>query len=296
MTEWRLTITVLALLEILTDWQWWMWGLPAGEWQMTARQNVLIHPRLLIRHLLYSSLSVPNVATKKTLYVCVPSHHQDVLEGSNLRVPLQELHQMIMTPIKAFTGGEDTSLQRPTMNADSKSSAPGSHLAGGGGEAEASSSVIAEGDLPSQFTRVMGKGELLMRLFIEMIFNNNNNKKLMISNLDLSLHSATGFEVRWGQHQLLPTTHWQVSYTWGTIHVAMTKKVLTTRHKYPTRLDFSSVGFVHTLFSWITSSVNDGGVCLMSRTQHSWRTNNSLGNYDSLIHFQGKQMSCTCKV
>uniref|UniRef100_A0A3Q2XLW4 Protein Smaug homolog 1 n=1 Tax=Hippocampus comes TaxID=109280 RepID=A0A3Q2XLW4_HIPCM len=85
------------------------------------------------------------------------SLEKDVLEGSNLRVPLQELHQMIMTPIKAFTGGEDTSLQRPTMNTDSKSSAPGSHLAGGGGEAEASSSVIAEGDLPSQFTRVMGK-------------------------------------------------------------------------------------------------------------------------------------------
>ncbi|XP_051919874.1 protein Smaug homolog 1 isoform X3 [Hippocampus zosterae] len=85
------------------------------------------------------------------------SLEKDVLEGSNLRVPLQELHQMIMTPIKAFTGGEDTSLQRPTMNTDSKSSTPGSHLAGGGGEAEASSSVIAEGDLPSQFTRVMGK-------------------------------------------------------------------------------------------------------------------------------------------
>ncbi|XP_061621115.1 protein Smaug homolog 1 isoform X4 [Phyllopteryx taeniolatus] len=79
-----------------------------------------------------------------------------VLEGSNLRVPLQELHQMIMTPIKAFSGGKETSLQRPPLNPDSKSSAPGSHLTGGG-EAEASSSVIAEGDLPSQFTRVMGK-------------------------------------------------------------------------------------------------------------------------------------------
>ncbi|XP_037102693.1 protein Smaug homolog 1 isoform X3 [Syngnathus acus] len=85
------------------------------------------------------------------------SLEKDVLEGSNLRVPLQELHQMIMTPIKAFSSGEETSLQRPLLNPESKSSAPGSHLAGGGGEAEASSSVIAEGDLPSQFTRVMGK-------------------------------------------------------------------------------------------------------------------------------------------
>ncbi|XP_077570170.1 protein Smaug homolog 1 isoform X2 [Stigmatopora nigra] len=85
------------------------------------------------------------------------SLEKDVLEGSNLRVPLQELHQMIMTPIKAFSGGEEKSLQRPPMNPDSKNSTPGSHLTGGGGEAEASSTVIAEGDLPSQFTRVMGK-------------------------------------------------------------------------------------------------------------------------------------------
>ncbi|XP_069382500.1 protein Smaug homolog 1 isoform X2 [Paralichthys olivaceus] len=55
------------------------------------------------------------------------SLEKDVLEGSNLRAPLQELHQMIMTPIKAFSG------------------------------AESGTSVIAEGDLPGQFTRVMGK-------------------------------------------------------------------------------------------------------------------------------------------
>nr|XP_057932993.1 protein Smaug homolog 1 isoform X2 [Doryrhamphus excisus] len=82
------------------------------------------------------------------------SLEKDVLEGGNLRVPLQELHNIIITPIRAFSGGEDASLQRPP---ETKSSAPGSHLAGGGGEAEASSSVIADGDLPSQFIRVMGK-------------------------------------------------------------------------------------------------------------------------------------------
>lgn len=87
--------------------------------------------------------------------------HQDVLEGSNLRAPLQELHQMIMTPIKAFSGGEEASLQRPLLSSEGKSVAPGSHLSGsGGGEAESGTSVIAEGDLPGQFTRVMGKGEL----------------------------------------------------------------------------------------------------------------------------------------
>lgn len=71
---------------------------------------------------------------------------------------------MIMTPIKAFSGGEEASLQRPLLSPEGKSAAPGSHLSGGGGggggEAESGTSVIAEGDLPGQFTRVMGKGEL----------------------------------------------------------------------------------------------------------------------------------------
>uniref|UniRef100_A0A8C4HGG9 Protein Smaug homolog 1 n=1 Tax=Dicentrarchus labrax TaxID=13489 RepID=A0A8C4HGG9_DICLA len=86
------------------------------------------------------------------------SLEKDVLEGSNLRAPLQELHQMIMTPIKAFSGGEEASMQRHLLSPEGKSAAPGSHLSGGGGgEAESGTSVIAEGDLPSQFTRVMGK-------------------------------------------------------------------------------------------------------------------------------------------
>ncbi|XP_060924899.1 protein Smaug homolog 1 isoform X2 [Limanda limanda] len=86
------------------------------------------------------------------------SLEKDVLEGSNLRAPLQELHQMIMTPIKAFSGAEEASLQRLLLSPEGKSAAPGSHLTGGGsGEAESGTSVIAEGDLPGQFTRVMGK-------------------------------------------------------------------------------------------------------------------------------------------
>ncbi|XP_041665331.1 protein Smaug homolog 1 isoform X4 [Cheilinus undulatus] len=87
------------------------------------------------------------------------SLEKDVLEGSNLRIPLQELHQMIITPIKAFNGGEEATLQRPLLSTEGKSAAPGSHLSSssGGGEAESGTSVIAEGDLPGQFTRVMGK-------------------------------------------------------------------------------------------------------------------------------------------
>lgn len=83
-----------------------------------------------------------------------------MLEGGNLRVPLQELHQIIMTPMKAFRGGEETAPQRPLLSPEGKSAAPGSHLSGGGGgEAESGTSVISEGDLTGQFTRVMGKGE-----------------------------------------------------------------------------------------------------------------------------------------
>lgn len=68
---------------------------------------------------------------------------------------------MIMTPIKAVSGGEEVSLQRPLLSPEEKSAAPGSHLSGGsGGEAESGTSIVAEGDLPGQFTRVMGKGEL----------------------------------------------------------------------------------------------------------------------------------------
>uniref|UniRef100_A0A8C6THD5 Protein Smaug homolog 1 n=1 Tax=Neogobius melanostomus TaxID=47308 RepID=A0A8C6THD5_9GOBI len=80
---------------------------------------------------------------------------KEVLEGVSLRCPLQELHQMILTPIRPFTGATETG---PAES----SPAPGAHLshlresgAGGGGEAE--SGGIAEGDLPAQFTRVMGK-------------------------------------------------------------------------------------------------------------------------------------------
>ncbi|XP_061112436.1 protein Smaug homolog 1 isoform X2 [Conger conger] len=79
------------------------------------------------------------------------SLEKDVLEGGNLRTPLQELHQIILTPIKACSSEE--SGQRPLLAGDGKSAVPGSHM----GEAESGAAVIAEGDIPAQFTRVMGK-------------------------------------------------------------------------------------------------------------------------------------------
>ncbi|XP_061594226.1 protein Smaug homolog 1 isoform X2 [Cololabis saira] len=166
------------------------------------------------------------------------SLEKDVLEGSNLRAPLQELHQMIMTPIKAFSGGEESSLQRPLLSPESKSAAPGSHLTGGGGgEAESGSSVIAEGDLPGQFTRVMGKVctqllvsrsdednissylQLIDKCLIHESFTETQKKRLLswkqqVQRLFRSIPRKTLLDIagyrpqrsRFGQSNSLPTT------------------------------------------------------------------------------------------
>ncbi|KAK4821852.1 hypothetical protein QYF61_004329 [Mycteria americana] len=102
------------------------------------------------------------------------SLERDILEGGNLRVPLQELHQMILTPIKAYSS-QNSSTEEHSRDADShhpssllgsdgqgsdcKDSAAGGmqqhHLPGC--EGESGGAPLPEGDLPGQFTRVMGK-------------------------------------------------------------------------------------------------------------------------------------------
>lgn len=94
--------------------------------------------------------------------ICHLSLFQDILEGGNLRAPLQELHQIIQSPIKACSTEESS--QRHLLSAEGKSSIATSHL--GGGETEGSSTFIAEGDIPAQFTRVMGKGSHVVLLII----------------------------------------------------------------------------------------------------------------------------------
>ncbi|XP_030633309.1 protein Smaug homolog 1 isoform X1 [Chanos chanos] len=95
-------------------------------------------------------ISIQKLKERQNVLRCL---EKDILEGGNLRTPLQELHQMIITPIKACSTEESS--QRPLLSADGKGSMAGSHM--GGGEAESSTTVIAEGDIPAQFTRVMGK-------------------------------------------------------------------------------------------------------------------------------------------
>uniref|UniRef100_A0A4W5LFI4 Protein Smaug homolog 1 n=1 Tax=Hucho hucho TaxID=62062 RepID=A0A4W5LFI4_9TELE len=100
-------------------------------------------------------ISIQKLKERQKMLRCL---EKDVLEGGNLRPPLAELHQIILTPIKAVASDESSpsspssTTQRPLLSPEGKSSA-----APGGGEGETGTTLIAEGDIPGQFTRVMGK-------------------------------------------------------------------------------------------------------------------------------------------
>ncbi|XP_043553636.1 protein Smaug homolog 1 isoform X4 [Chiloscyllium plagiosum] len=105
------------------------------------------------------------------------SLEKDILEGGNLRNALQELHQMILTPIKAYNfshtqnsseQNQDLNSQSSLMNSDNTlgSGLPDAKDSAAGGiqqqnvtgcEGESGGATVPEGDLPGQFTRVMGK-------------------------------------------------------------------------------------------------------------------------------------------
>ncbi|NWY65766.1 SMAG1 protein, partial [Erithacus rubecula] len=86
----------------------------------------------------------------------------DILEGGNLRVPLQELHQMILTPIKAYSSEEPSrggEAHSPSLlgSGCKEAAAAGAQPQLPGCEGESGAAPLPEGDLPGQFTRVMGK-------------------------------------------------------------------------------------------------------------------------------------------
>lgn len=108
------------------------------------------------------------------------SLERDIIEGGSLRIPLQELHQMILTPIKAYSSPSTTPevhhrepllMESPSPdckdNAATVTSATASASAGASGglqptqlsscDGELAVAPLPEGDLPGQFTRVMGK-------------------------------------------------------------------------------------------------------------------------------------------
>ncbi|XP_055519507.1 protein Smaug homolog 1-like isoform X2 [Leucoraja erinacea] len=107
------------------------------------------------------------------------SLEKDILEGGNLRNALQELQQIIITPIKAYTPPQLTLKEgHDTDSSNSSSSATGlgtdsrTTKAAAGKETtpdgfqsqivstcdgESTAAPVSEGDIPGQFTRVMGK-------------------------------------------------------------------------------------------------------------------------------------------
>ncbi|KAL4656253.1 hypothetical protein GN956_G5671 [Arapaima gigas] len=114
------------------------------------------------------------------------SLEKDILEGGNLRAPLQELHQMIQTPIKACRNEE--SGQRPLLGPNGKGSVQSSHLSGG--EAETGGAAMAEEDIPGQFTRVMGK--VCTQLLVSRPDEENISSYLQLIDKCL-IHEASAF-------------------------------------------------------------------------------------------------------
>ncbi|XP_071972227.1 protein Smaug homolog 1 isoform X2 [Engystomops pustulosus] len=115
---------------------------------------------------------VISIQKLKERHILLKSLERDILEGGNLRSPLQELHQMILTPIKSFST-QNTSVEDHNREPDSQPSllgtegrAPDNKDSASGGmqqhhmgnlEGESGGVPLPEGDLPGQFTRVMGK-------------------------------------------------------------------------------------------------------------------------------------------
>uniref|UniRef100_A0A8C5Q929 Protein Smaug homolog 1 n=1 Tax=Leptobrachium leishanense TaxID=445787 RepID=A0A8C5Q929_9ANUR len=114
---------------------------------------------------------VISIQKLKERHNLLKSLERDILDGGNLRGPLQELHQMILTPIKTYSfqssTPEDHNRESDSQSAgteipgsESKEAASGGiqqhhHL--GNCEGETGAVPLSEGDLPGQFTRVMGK-------------------------------------------------------------------------------------------------------------------------------------------
>ncbi|XP_014665216.1 PREDICTED: protein Smaug homolog 1-like [Priapulus caudatus] len=92
------------------------------------------------RHKIY--LSIQKLKERQRV---LRAMENDVLEGANLRNALAELRAMLNTPAKAYTATAKAGV--------AQGSPPPSP---GAGDADAPGQV-AEGDLPGQFTRVMGK-------------------------------------------------------------------------------------------------------------------------------------------
>lgn len=92
---------------------------------------------------------------------------QDILEGGNLRNALQELQQIIITPIKAYSPPSAAQTLQDRDNSPAEATKTGADKDSEGFQThnpppcdgDSPATPIPEGDIPGQFTRVMGKGE-----------------------------------------------------------------------------------------------------------------------------------------
>uniref|UniRef100_A0A672ZLY9 Sterile alpha motif domain containing 4B n=1 Tax=Sphaeramia orbicularis TaxID=375764 RepID=A0A672ZLY9_9TELE len=95
------------------------------------------------------------------------SLEKDILEGGNLRNALQELQQIIITPIKAYAPPSVSQTTSDTTTSPSETTKPGADKENASEgfqshnpppcDGDSSATPISDGDIAGQFTRVMGK-------------------------------------------------------------------------------------------------------------------------------------------
>ncbi|CAH1262380.1 SAMD4B [Branchiostoma lanceolatum] len=135
-------------------------------------------------------LSIQKLKERQTV---LQQLEKDILELGNLRSALLELKSMLITPIKPYTPLAD-SPSSADEGSDEKSPPPSPAATTDG---ESSTVPIPEGDLPGQFTRVMGKActqllvsrpddenvnlylQLIDKTLIHEAFSNTQKKRLL---------------------------------------------------------------------------------------------------------------------
>ncbi|XP_063061147.1 protein Smaug homolog 2 isoform X2 [Engraulis encrasicolus] len=112
------------------------------------------------------ALSIQKLRERQSL---LKSLEKDILEGGNVRNALQELQQIIITPIKAYgpmcSTPRESDHGASTTKGSAEEKGEGSSEGVGGFQSnsspacdsESSSAPIGDGDIAGQFTRVMGK-------------------------------------------------------------------------------------------------------------------------------------------
>ncbi|KAJ8280683.1 hypothetical protein GJAV_G00057730 [Gymnothorax javanicus] len=114
------------------------------------------------------ALSIQKLRERQSV---LKSLEKDILEGGNLRSALQELQQIIITPIKAYspptTAQKEVEPNAPLADKSAKPGGEGKEAAASPEsfpshnpppcDAEPTATPISDGDIAGQFTRVMGK-------------------------------------------------------------------------------------------------------------------------------------------